>query len=161
MTTFRNRVAWALWIFMAIWMAFLCLMTGIVVRDGPPAGYSAPAVWAILAVFWLFGAAVSVWAGTNRTVRVDVTDSGALLVTHRSPFRAERRRIEAVHVLPAEVVEGRDSDGDAYFTSRVTLADGATIDLAESHDQAAMEATTKRFNAVAGPGRSPSQRTPP
>jgi hypothetical protein len=100
-------------------------------------------VWAILAVFWLFGAAVSVWAGTNRTVRVDVTDSGALLVTHRSPFRAERRRI------------------DPYFTSRVTLADGATVDLAESHDQAAMEATTKRFNAVAGRRRSPSQRTPP
>lgn len=40
MTVFRNRIAVALWIFMAIWMTFLILMTYVVVRDGPPGGHS-------------------------------------------------------------------------------------------------------------------------
>jgi len=33
---FRNRKATAIWIFMAIWMTFLCLMTWVLFRDGPP-----------------------------------------------------------------------------------------------------------------------------
>jgi hypothetical protein len=153
---FRNRMAWAIWIFMAIWMTFLCLMTWVVFRDGPAGGYSWPTMWAILALFWLFGSAASVWASTIRVVRVEVTDSGALEVTWRWPFRVERRRVEAAEVPRAEMIYGSDSDGDPYFTSRVTLADGATIDLAESHDEASIEAATARFNATAGRHRGPT-----
>lgn len=152
---FRNRVAWAIWIFMGIWMTFLALMTWVMLRDGPPPGYSAPTIWSVLFVFWLFGTAVSGWASTIRTVHVEVTDSGAVLVTWRSPFGAERRRIEAADVPPAETIYGADNDGDPYFTSRVTLADGATIDLAESRDEAAIEAATAQFNALAGRRRGP------
>jgi hypothetical protein len=153
--TFSNRKAWAIWIFMGIWMTFLCLMTWVLLRDGPPPGYSAPTMWAILFVFWLFGTAVSAWASTIRTVRVDVTDAGAMLVTWRSPFGTERRRVEAADVPLAEVVYGKDSDGDPYFPSRVTLADGATLDLVESHDEASIDAATARFNTVAGRRRGP------
>jgi hypothetical protein len=148
--TFRNRTAWAIWIFMAIWMTFLGLMTWVVFRDGPPTGYSWPTMWAILALFWTFGGAGTVWASTIRIVHVVVTDTGALDVTWRWPFRVERRRVEAADVPKAEMFYGRDSDGDPYFTSRVTLRDGATIDLAESHDEAAVEAATAQFNATAG-----------
>ena len=157
---FRNRVAWAIWIFMGIWMTFLALMTWVMLRDGPPPGYSAPTIWAILFVFWLFGSAVSAWASTIRTVQVEVTDSGAVLVTWRSPSGAERRRIEAADVPPEEMIHGADNDGDPYFTSRVTLADGATIDLAESRDEAAIEAATAHFNALAGRRRGPLPSTP-
>jgi hypothetical protein len=157
---FRNRMAWAIWIFMGIWMTFLALMTWVMLRDGPPPGYSASTIWAILFVFWLFGSAVSAWASTIRTVQVEVTDSGAVLVTWRSPFGAERRRIEAADVPPAEMIHGADNDGDPYFTSRVTLADGATVDLAESRDKASVEAATARFNALAGRRRGPWPSTP-
>ena len=152
---FRNRKATAIWIFMAIWMAFLCLMTWVLFRDGPPKGYSWPTIWAILFLFWTVGGAVSVWASTIRVVRVEVTDSGALEVIWRSPFWVERRRVEAADVPKAEVIYGADSDGDPYFTCRVTLADGATIDLSESHDEASIEATTAQFNATAGRHRGP------
>jgi hypothetical protein len=157
---FTNRIAWALWIFMGIWMTFLCLMTYVTLRDGPPRGYAPPTIWAVFFVFWLFGSAASAWAASVRTVRVEVTDSGALIVTWRSPFGVERRRVEAADVPPAEMIYGKDSDGDPYFTSRVTLPDGATIDLAESRDEASVEAATARFNAVAGRHRGPIPTDP-
>jgi hypothetical protein len=148
--TFRNRKAWAIWIFMTIWRTFLSLMTWVVVRDGPPPGASWPTMWAILFAFWAFGGGISVWASTLRVVHVEVTDSGAVDVIWRWPFRVERRRIEAAEMPTAEMIYGADNDGDRYFTSRVTLADGATIDLAESRDEAAVEGATARFNATAG-----------
>ena len=153
-------MAWVIWIFMAIWMTFLCLMTWVVFRDGPPKGYSWPTMWAILGLFWIVGGAGSVWASAIRVVRVEVTDSGALEVAWRRPFWVERRRVEAADVPKAEVVHGTDSDGDPYFTSRVTLPDGATIDLAESHDEASIEATTAQFNATAGRHRGPLPTKP-
>ena len=155
MTLFRNRIAVVLWIFMAIWMTFLILMTYLVVRDGPPGGHSWATMSAILFLFWSVGLAVTAWAGTHRIVRVEVTDSGAVEIAWRAPFRVERRRIEAADVPLAAIVYGKDSDGDPYFTSRVTLADGATVDLAEGHDEASIEAATARFNAVAGRRRGP------
>jgi len=148
--TFRNRKAWAIWIFMTIWMTFLSLMTWVVVRDGPPPGSSWPTMWAILFAFWAFGGGISVWASTLRVVHVEVTDSGAVDVVWRRPFRVERRRIEAAEVPAAEMIHGTDSDGATYFTCRVTLADGATIDLAESHDEPSIVAAAAHFNATAG-----------
>lgn len=103
---------------------------------------------------------MTVWVATHRVVRVEVTDSGAVEITWRSPFAVERRRIEAADVPRAAIVYGKDSDGDPYFTSRVTLADGATVDLAEGHDEASIEAATARFNAVAGRHRGPSPPPP-
>ena len=158
--TFRNRKAWALWIFMGIWMSFLILVTYVVLRDGPPPGHSWQVMWAVLFLFWSVGLGATAWATTQRTVAVDVADSGAVDVTWRWPFRAQRRRIEAVDVPPAEIAYGADSDGDPYFTGRVTLADGSTIDLAESHDEASIEQAVARFNTVAGRRRGPRPQLP-
>jgi hypothetical protein len=41
------------------------------------------------------------------------------------------------------------------------LPSGATIDLAESRDESAVEAATARFNATAGRRRGPLPTTPP
>ena len=114
---------------MAIWMTFLVAMTWVVVRDGPPDGHSVATTAAIGAFFWAGGIGLSVWACTVRVLRVDVRDSGALDVVWRSPVRVERRRVEARDVPPAVIVDGKDSDGDPYYCCRVTLADGATLDL--------------------------------
>jgi hypothetical protein len=160
MTVFRNRMAWALWIFMGIWMFFLALITYVTLRDGPPPGYSWQTMWAVLFFFWTMGLAATAWASTQRIVRVEVTDTGALDVTWRWPFWVERRRVEAVDVPPAEMVYGADSDGDPYFTCRVTLANGTTVDLAESRDEASIVATAARFNAVAGRRRGPRPPLP-
>ncbi|MET0271911.1 MAG: hypothetical protein ABW360_02870 [Phenylobacterium sp.] len=159
--SFRNRKAWALWIFMGIWMFFLCLITYVLLRDGPPPGYSWQMMWAVMFFFWSIGLSATVWASTQRIVHVDVTDTGALDVTWRWPIRVERRRVEAADVPPAEMIYGSDSDGDPYYTCRVTLADGNTIDLAESHDESSIEATVARFNAIAGRRRGPLPPTAP
>jgi hypothetical protein len=148
MTTFRNRLAWAIWIFMALWMTCLVAVTWVVIRDGPPAGHSSAFTAAVGALFWAVGLGGAVWAYSLRILRVDVQDSGALDVTWRSPLRAERRRVEARDVPSATIIDGKDSDGDPYFTCRVTLADGTTLDLAESHHRPTIEDTAARFNAV-------------
>jgi hypothetical protein len=148
MTTFRNRMAWAIWIFMALWMTFLVAMTWVVLRDGPPEEHSVATIAAVFAFFWAAGLGGSAWACSIRILRVDVRDSGALDVTWRSPFRAERRRVEARDVPPAVVVDGKDSDGDPYFTCRVTLADGATLDLAEGHARPPLDDAAARFNQL-------------
>lgn len=152
--TFRNRIAWALWIFAAIWMTFLMAMTWVVVRDGPPDGHSAATTAAVGALFWAAGIGLSLWVCTFRVVRVDVHDSGALDVVWRSPVRVERRRVEARDVPPAVVVDGKDSDGEPYFTCRVTLADATAVDLAEGHDRATIEETAARFNTVTRQARA-------
>ena len=146
--TLRNRMASALWIFAAIWMTFLAAMTWVVVRDGPPDGHSLAATAAIGAIFWAAGIGLSTWACTFRVLRVDVSDSGALDVVWRSPLRVERRRVEARDVPAAVVVDGKDSDGDPYYHCRVTLADGAILDLAESHARQPIEETAARFNTA-------------
>ena len=146
--TFRNRLAWTIWTFIALWMTFLAAMTWVVVRDGPPDGHSAATTTAIGALFWAAGIGLSTWACTFRVLRVDVQDSGALDVIWRSPVRVERRRVEARDVRPAVVVDGKDSDGDPYYYCRVTLADGATLDLAEGHARPPIEEAAARFNTA-------------
>jgi hypothetical protein len=75
MTIFRNRMAWVLWIFMAVWMFFLASMTYVLLRDGSPPGYSRPLLCAVLSVFWAAGLGASAWAGRQRIVRVDLAES--------------------------------------------------------------------------------------
>jgi hypothetical protein len=146
--TVRNRMASALWIFVAIWMTFLAGMTWVVVRDGPPDGHSVATTAAVGAFFWAAGIGLSTWACTFRVLRVDVQDSGAVDVVWRSPVRVERRRVEARDVPPAVIVDGKDSDGDPYYCCRVTLADGAILDLAEGHQRPPIEEIATRFNTV-------------
>ncbi len=141
-------MAWAVWIFMALWMTFLVAMTWVAIRDGPPKGYSVATTAAIGAFFWSAGLGGSWWAATHRVLRVDVRDSGALDVTWRSPLGAERRRVEARDVPAAVVVESKDSDGDPLFTCRVTLRDGTPLDLAEGPARESIEETSTRFNAA-------------
>ena len=145
--TFRNRTPWVVWIFMAIWMSFLVLMTYVLWRDGPPGGYSWLTMGAVLGVFWLFGIGASAWALRERALRVNVDALGGLDITWHTPFRRERRRVEARQVGVAVVADGRDSDGDPYYTCRVTLADGTALDLSEGHDRPTIERVAERFNA--------------
>jgi hypothetical protein len=146
MTTFRNRMPWAVWIFMAIWMTFLVLMTYVLFRDGPPDGYSWATMGTVLCVFWLVGIGASGWALSHRVLRVDVDALGGLEVTWYAPFRRTRRRVDARQVGPAVVVECRDSDGDPYYVCRVQLADGTALDLSEGHHRPSIEHTADRFN---------------
>jgi hypothetical protein len=141
-------MAWVVWIFAAIWMTFLIAMTWVVVRDGPPDGHSVATTAAVGAFFWAGGIGLSVWVCTFRLLRVDVQDGGALDVVWRSPVRVERRRVDARDVPPAVVVDGKDSDGDPYYHCRVTLADGAILDLAEGHQRPPIEETAARFNTA-------------
>ena len=128
-------------------------------RDGPPPGYSWPTMWAILFAFWTIGAAATIWASTLRVVHVEVTDSGAVDVTWRWPFRVERRRIEAAEMPTAEMIYGADNDGDPYFTSRVTRPRRHHRPRREPRRGVGGSATA-RFNATAGRRRGARSQPP-
>jgi hypothetical protein len=132
---------------MAVWMTFLILMTWVVFRDGPPRGHSWTFIGAVLAAGWLGGLGATRWATSQRVLCVDVDALGGLDITWYTPFRVQRRRVEARQVRPAVVVDGKDSDGDPYFRCRVTLADGTELDLSEGHDRPTIERLAERFNA--------------
>ena len=85
MTLFRNRMAWALWIFTAIWMTFLALM--VTLRDGPPDGYSWPLIWAIL-----FTSRITFSDGATADLAEGHDEATIEAVTARFNARAGRRR---------------------------------------------------------------------
>jgi hypothetical protein len=143
---FRNGSPWFLWIFMAVWMTGLGLFTYILVRDGPPRGYTWTTMGLLLAAGWLGGLGATRWAASQRVLCVDVDAIGGLDIMWYGPFRVVRRRVEARQVRPAVVVATTDSDGDPYFVCRVTLGDGTELDLSEGHDRPTIEREVERFN---------------
>ena len=98
------------------------------------------------------GSPWSLW-GLLGGLRVDVHDDGALDVTWRRPFGAERRHVAPWDVYPAGVVRHQPFEGseeDMSFICRVVLQDGTWLDLARSSDRAEVQAVVDRFNGVAG-----------
>lgn len=145
---FRNNTAVFLWVFAAVFLLMLGAMTYVFIRDGTPAGYSPIFFLAVMAFFWLGGAALAVFAASKHCLAVTVGPRATLLITRRFPFRTETRSVARSHTRPAHVIDSRDSEGSPYFYARATLADGTQIDLAESHSRESCAATVARFNGL-------------
>lgn len=154
-----NRVAIFAWIFAGVFLVMVAVFTALLVRDGPPPGYSATAMSALLAAFWLAGLGLAAFASSKPYVRVAVTPDGLTVVTWRYPFSRVSRTVRTERVMPATVVESQDDEGAPYFLARATLADGTTVDLGEGHDRDTCEDLCTRFNELldrhrgAGPER--------
>jgi hypothetical protein len=146
-TTFQNRSAAFLWGFAAVWLAMLMVFSYLVVRDGPPSGYSQSVTAMVLALFWLGGLGLGAFVVSKPCIRVRVDQGGNVSATWRYPHRVVRRVFLAETVLPAQIVESLDSDGDPYFRVRVTTSRGESIDIAEGHSRVACERTCERFNS--------------
>lgn len=150
---FRNRLAAILWAFTAVWVGMLVLMTWALHRGVPTGGYSYEAVLAVLLLFWLMGIALLAYAASKPCFFVTVDASTHVQVVWIYPFRMVRRTFSKEQMTPARVARDLDSDGDDYFTVRVSSIDGASFDLQESHDRETAEQACARFNrALFGDG---------
>lgn len=131
------------WAFMSIWMATLCAMSWLALRDGVP-GHS-PAFGALVfGVFWLFGVAGCIYFLSAPWVRVVETAQG-LGVEERWLFKRRFTLLTAAHARRLRIVDEKDSDGDPYFRCEITLADNRRVALKERHNRAIVEAAQRRL----------------
>ena len=145
--TFHNNTATFAWGFAIVFMLMLPAMTYVVARDGPPEGHSLPVIAAVMGFIWLGGLGLSAYAMTKCCLRVTVLVDGALSIAWRYPFRTRRRIVALASVGSAEVLQAEDSEGSPYFYTRVSLADGSRIDLAEGHSRERCVSKAEAFNA--------------
>ena len=147
-TIFRNRLAALLWGFAAVWLTMLVAMTHVVLRDGPPEGFSPPILSVVMALFWVAGIGLVAFVATKPCFIVTVEQGGRVSATWRYPHKVVRKELPAASVLPATVIDSRDSDGDPYFYARVNTIDGEIIDITEGHSQVNCERACERFNSA-------------
>lgn len=148
--SFHNRKAGFLWGFAVIWLAMLLAMTWVTVRDGPPEGYSVHAMLVIGALFWMAGLALLGFIAGQPCSRLSLEPGGSVQLTWRYPFHVKRRTLSVHQLVPAEVVEIRDSEGDPYFLLRVQSLDGERMDIFESSDRKSAEDCREQFNEALG-----------
>jgi hypothetical protein len=146
--TFQNRLAGFLWGFAAVWLTMLLAMTYVVLRDGPPEGSSAPTVVIVMALFWIGGIGLGAFVSTKPCIFVTIEQGNSVSATWRYPHKVVRRVLPAASVLPAAVIDSRDSDGDPYFYARANTIDGEPIDITEGHSQKDCEQACERFNSA-------------
>jgi len=142
---FTNRIAAFLWGFALVWVIVLVIFTGLLVRDGPPEGWSREAFWALMAIFWLGGFGIARYALSKPCYFVSVDPSGMVQFAWQYPHRRETKRFPSARLATPNVVDGTDDEGNPYFYARLDLPDGSTTCLTEGHDRSACEIACDRF----------------
>jgi hypothetical protein len=94
-TRFRNGKAMILWIFGAVWISFLLLMTWELVTDGFPPRGSHHLMLATMALFWVVGIGMTAYLASIPCVTV-VVDKSLLQVTWPIPSACSAARTAAV-----------------------------------------------------------------
>jgi hypothetical protein len=149
-TSFTNRISAFTWGFACCWIAMLLAFTWIFVRDGAPEGIPNEGMAAILGFFWLGGLGLAHHAMNSPLSRVTVDSKGEISLAWQYPHRRVRKTFAATLLGPPALLEYRDSDGDPYFRTRLTLPDGGFIDIAEGHDRDDCERARERFLQAVG-----------
>ena len=147
---FRNRIAAFSWGFAAVLVGGVTAASVLVARGGAPAGWSLPAILAVLVFFCAGAAGVAVWAARSECVTVAVGLAGPVRVRRRFPFRVQSFDVPRGAVGGATLEEDEDSDGDPYFRASFALADGTRVVFAEGHHRPKCEAACARSDAALG-----------
>jgi hypothetical protein len=136
------------WAFMALWLSMLCVVTYIFVRDGGFHQFDPLIETGIMLMFWLFG--LGGGGELFARPRTRLTIAGGIVEARQIwPLRHAVERFPA-ETLATRIVDGRDDEGDPYFTCVVTLPSGRTIAVVESHDRTAVEAAYDRLAGAVG-----------
>ena len=143
---FRNRLAIFIWAFAALWLTMLVIFSYLTSRDGPPEGYSVPAILAVLLFFWVGGIALTAYAASKACFEITVVDSSRVKVIRRYLFKVEKHTYHKERLNPASVISDKDSNGDKYYFARVIADDGVFFDLRESHDKTTCDQACAEFN---------------
>lgn len=122
MTVFRgNRTVWFIWLFTVAYAVGVFSMLYSLLRDGLPPGDSAFKVTVFIAVF-LSGLGIFVWQScTKCTTTVTQLHNKRLSVVAQYPFMRLSHELALSDAQPAIVVETKDSDGDPYFYTQISV----------------------------------------
>jgi len=147
---FRNRVAYALWGFAVVVLAFVTTMTGATMMGYRGEPDSPVLIAGVLILFWFGAIGLLAFAAAQSATTVEVEVGGGLRVTHRFPFRKESRHVAMVDIQDVAIVEGVDDEGNPYFFATMRLRDGSDVDLVESHNRQKCEDVRRRFLTAIG-----------
>lgn len=143
----RNNIAIVVWIFGAIWIGMLFLITYLFVRDGGFHQFDPPIETAIMLIFWVFGfACYHHIAGLSRTALV--VENGRVTVSEHWPFRARTEQFDPGEIDLPILETGRDSEGDRYFRCVITTPSGHAVAVAEGNDREIVEAAYRKLLAA-------------
>lgn len=142
----RNRLALAGWIFMAIWMGMLCLITYILVRDGSIPGTGPLVGMGVMALFWMFGVAGCAYCYAIPCVAVTIRD-GRVSIRERFMFRSQEETFPVASLMTPPLVETKDDEGAPYFRCVLTTPAGRTVVCSEGSDRASVAAARARLLA--------------
>lgn len=121
-----DKTAIAGWIFMAIWLSFLCLFTWLFIRDGGFHQFAPPLEAGILLLFWLFGI-----AGARHmfgTPIVTLCLDGVVFVLRERWLRGHREsRFEVTDESRPAIRKIKDSEGDDRYLLEVRTAEGRRV----------------------------------
>lgn len=145
-----NRLAMAAWIFMAIWMGFVVLMTWVLHHDGPHPSQPAWLQQGAMAVFWLIGLPATLQAFAEPITRFRIGADGGATLTRRSLLWREEEQYPPGSIAAVEVREGRDGEGDPIFRSVLVAVDGRERLIREGPDLAVQEGLARQARTALG-----------
>ncbi len=116
-----NRIVWFIWLFTMVYAVGFFAMLYLLSRDGLPPDDSAFKVTVFVALF-LSGLGILVWQSCTRcTTSVTQLENKRLLIVAQYPFMRLSHELAPRDAQPAIVVETKDSDGDPYFYTQLSV----------------------------------------
>ncbi len=144
----RNRMAAVGWGFMVVWFAMLLAFTYIMGRDGPHPSQPPLLQQGVLALFWIVGITVAGHVLSKPITRLSVDAAGHATMLRRTPFGREVEAWPPGAIAAIEVREGKDDEGDPYWTTLLVARDGAERLIREGRDPDAQREMAARLRAA-------------
>ncbi|HEY0561882.1 MAG TPA: hypothetical protein VGD04_01025 [Methylophilus sp.] len=105
----------------------------------------------ILLGFWIAGMTAALYAWHIPVIRVSILQNATVLVELIYPLRKVKHPFSVADILPATVIETKDSEGDVYFECQFRASNGFVAKLAESSSKEACERCCRQFNEAIEP----------
>jgi hypothetical protein len=144
---FSNNMAVVGWVFMSIWLAGLCMITWLYVRDGGFHQFDPLIEVGIMLMFWLFGL-----GGASHLFgmpRVHITVESRMATIRETLPWSVREDIFSTRALKALPLKfERDSDGDPYYSCLIETPGGRKVLVGGSPDAAVAQALRDRLEAA-------------
>ena len=144
-----NKAIFA-WVFMAVWMSFMAVMTAWAFWR-PPVQLLTPAAVLMAAVFlglWAFGLVGSAVSFRTPLMRLNIKD-GWVVVREIWLWKSEEERFDVRQCDPPEILHTKDLDGYPSFELRLLTPNGRNLHLAEGPKEK-VEATRDRLITAMG-----------
>jgi hypothetical protein len=151
-----NKAIFA-WVFMAVWMSFMAVMTAWAFWR-PPVQLLTPAAVLMAAVFlglWAFGLVGSAVSFRTPLMRLNIKD-GWVVVREIWLWKSAEERFAVRQCDPPEILRTIGIDDDPSFTLQLLTPNGRNLILAYGTCEAEVEATRDRL--IAAMGTTPAAR---